>query len=71
VTAGSEASTNEERELRMELMRADIAAKKADAALKTQQMRWEPWKVVMTAMAAGSGLTLALLALLKWIEGSL
>ena len=37
----------------------------ADTMLKLEQRRWEPWKVVTTAFAAGVAFTGALLALFK------
>ncbi len=37
----------------------------ADTVLKLEQRRWEPWKVITTAFAAGVAFTGALLALFK------
>jgi len=32
---------------------------RVDTVLKAEQHRWEPWKVVIAAMAAGGGLVVA------------
>ena len=32
---------------------------RVDTALKAEQLRWEPWKVVIAAAAAGGGLVVA------------
>lgn len=42
--------------LKDEIMRADIANKEADTQYKQGLLRFEPWKIVVTAMAAGGGL---------------
>lgn len=42
------------RQLRIELMTADIRNKNADTAYKDGLARWEPWKVVMAGFAAGA-----------------
>ncbi len=44
---------------------AKVRNLEADTMLKLEQRRWEPWKVVTTAFAAGVGFTGALLALFK------
>ena len=45
-----------ERELRMALMRADLENKQADTAYKLGLLRYEPWKVFATAVAASAPL---------------
>ena len=44
---------------------AKVQNLEADTMLKIEQRRWEPWKVVTTAFAAGVAFTGALLALFK------
>ncbi len=44
---------------------AKVRNLEADTMLKLEQSRWEPWKVVTTAFAAGVAFTGALLALFK------
>ena len=44
---------------------AKVRNREADTMLKFEQRRWEPWKVVTTAFAAGVVFTGALLALFK------
>jgi len=44
---------------------AKVRNLEADTMLKLEQRRWEPWKVVTTAFAAGVAFTGALLALFK------
>jgi len=44
---------------------AKVRNLEADTMLKIEQRRWEPWKVVTTAFAAGVAFTGALLALFK------
>jgi hypothetical protein len=56
-------SDAEERELRMAMMRADIANKVADTALKDEQRRWEPWKALSAAFGAGIAVASGLLAI--------
>lgn len=47
---------DEERELKAQLMTADIANKNADTAYKQGLLRYEPWRIVITALAAGGAL---------------
>lgn len=67
--------TDEERQdLKDELMQADIANKRADTEYKRGLLRFEPWKIVLTAMAAGGGLFAggaAALGLLLHVMGKL
>lgn len=60
-------SDDEERELRMALMRADIANKTADTALKEGLLRFEPWKVVLAAFLSGAATIGAIVGLLTAI----
>jgi hypothetical protein len=60
------------RELRMELMKADIPNKDADTAYKQGLLKYEPWKLILGGMAAGgavlgagAGLMAGLIALLR------
>jgi hypothetical protein len=57
----------EEQDLRIELMQADVANKTADTALKTEQLRWEPWKALSAAFGAGIAVASALIAATAWI----
>jgi hypothetical protein len=57
----------DERELRMQQMVADIANKNADTALKIEQSRWEPWKALSAAFAAGLAVASGLIALAAWV----
>jgi len=52
-------------------MEADIANKRADAALKDEQRRWEPWKALSTAFAAGIVVATGLITLATWLIGRL
>ena len=58
---------DEERALRIEQMRADIANKEADTRLKDEQRRWEPWKALSAAFGAGLAVASGLIALAAWI----
>jgi hypothetical protein len=57
-------ATDEERELRIALMRADIGNKEADTAYKQGLLRYEPWKVIALAAGAGAGAMAAAVALM-------
>ena len=57
----------EERLLRIEQMRADIANKGVDTALKDEQRRWEPWKALSAAFGAGLAVASGLIALAAWV----
>ena len=46
-------SEEDERRLRIELMQADIDNKRMDTEYKRGLLRYEPWKIVITAFAAG------------------
>ena len=56
-----------EHELRVEQMRAEIANKDADANLKDEQRRWEPWKALSAAFGAGLAVASGLIALITWV----
>lgn len=56
--------TAAERELKVQLMIADIKNKNADSAYKEGLLRYEPWKVAAAGFAAGAGLLAAAIALL-------
>lgn len=65
---------DERQELRDELMQADIANKHADSEYKRGLLRFEPWKIVITAFAAGGGVAVggaAALGLLLHLMGKL
>jgi hypothetical protein len=53
-------------ELEIELMAAEIANKHADTDLKREQVRWEPWKALSAAFAAGIAVATGLFALATW-----
>lgn len=57
-------SDEEERELRMAQMRADIENKVADTAYKRKLVDWEPWKVVLAAFLSGAATLGAIVGLL-------
>lgn len=59
-------TTDEERELKVALMRAEIANKEADTALKDEQRRWEPVKAMSAAFGAGVAVASGLIALIAW-----
>jgi hypothetical protein len=42
-------------------MRAEIANKEADSALKLAQTAWEPWKAMSAAFGAGAAAAAALI----------
>jgi hypothetical protein len=44
-------------------MKADIASKQADTAYKEGLLRFEPWKVVVSAFATGAAVVAAIVAL--------
>ena len=60
-------SAAEEQELRMALLKADIANKEADTELKREQLRWEPWKALSAAFGAGVAVASALIAAGAWL----
>ncbi len=42
-----------DRELKVDLMRAGLANKNAETALKREHVRWEPWKALSAAFGSG------------------
>jgi len=56
-------SDDRERELRIELMTAQIENVRTDTAYKRKLSDWEPWKAMAVAFSAGAGLVAALVAL--------
>lgn len=50
----------------MAAMRADIANKQADTALKDEQRRWEPVKAMSAAFAAGLAVATGLIGAIAW-----
>ena len=58
-------SDDEERELKVSIMRADLANKNADTEYKRGLLRYEPWKVVLGGMTAGAALFAAGAAFMK------
>lgn len=64
---GMSDTTDEEQELKLALMRADIANKEADTMLKLEQVRWEPWKALSAAFGAGLAVASGLIALAAWV----
>ena len=63
--ATSVAEDDEERALRIELLKVDIANKQADTAYKEGLLRYEPWKVVGVAFGAGATVMGAAVALVS------
>lgn len=60
-------TADEERELKVALMRAEIANKETDTMLKPEQVRWEPWKALSAAFGAGIAVASGLIALAAWV----
>ena len=58
---------DEERDLRIALMNAQIDNLKQDAAYKRRLADWEPWKAMSAAFAAGAGIMGALVALFGFV----
>jgi translation initiation factor 2 gamma subunit (eIF-2gamma) len=52
-----------ERQLRIELMRANIENKRADTRYKLDLSRWEPWKVLAAGFGAGAAMMAAAVGL--------
>ncbi len=48
-------------------MQTDIANKQADTGLKSEQLRWEPWKALSAAFGAGVAVASALIAAITWV----
>jgi hypothetical protein len=58
---------DDERRLKVELMIADIDNKRADTEYKHGLLRWEPWRLVITAVAAGGVIGGALVGGLSYL----
>lgn len=65
--AGMDDAEDEERELKVDLMRAQAANYRADTNLKDEQRRWEPWKALSAAFGAGLAVASGLIALSAWV----
>ncbi len=63
MSAAMGAGAEEEQQLRIERMRADISNKPADTAYKLGLLRYEPCKVVAVAFGAGAAVMGASVAL--------
>ncbi len=63
MSSAASVGAEEEQQLRIELMRADISNKQADTAYKLGLLRYEPWKVVAVAFGAGAAVMGASVAL--------
>lgn len=59
----SQAASDIETQLRIDLMRADIDNKQADTRYKLDLARWEPWKVLAAGMGAGAAIMAAAVGL--------
>jgi len=59
-----DSTEDEERTLRIELLKADIANKQADTEYKRGLLRYEPWKVVAISFGAGAAVMGAAVGLL-------
>ena len=57
---------DDDRQLKVDLMRADLANKTADTMLKREQIRWEPWKALSAAFGAGIAVASGLMAIIAW-----
>jgi hypothetical protein len=58
---------DEDRVLKVALMKADISNKNADTDLKREQLRWEPWKALSAAFGAGVAVASGLIAATAWV----
>ena len=65
----SDALDDEEKDLKLALMRADIANKRADSGYKGGLLRYEPWKVMATVMGATAAVAAAVFGALGYILG--
>lgn len=57
----------EEQDWKICQMQTDIDNKQADTRLKTEQLRWEPWKALSAAFGAGIAVASALIASIAWV----
>jgi hypothetical protein len=59
---------DEERQLRIELMKAQIDHTRVDMAKLQREMRWEPWKAMAALLAGTAAMAGAILALAAWLS---
>lgn len=59
---------DEERQLRIELMKAQIDHTRVDMAKLEREMRWEPWKALAALLAGTAAMAGAILALAAWLS---
>jgi hypothetical protein len=64
----TEAEDREERDLRIELMKAQIDHTRVDMAKLAREMRWEPWKAMAAMFAGTAAMAGAILALAAWLS---
>jgi hypothetical protein len=64
----NEATEDEERQLRIELMKAQIDHTRVDMAKLQREMRWEPWKALAALAAGTAAMAGAILALAAWLS---
>jgi len=57
----------EEWELKMAVMRADLANKTADTEYKRGLLKYEPWKIVLAAFLSGAATLGAIVGLMTFI----
>jgi hypothetical protein len=57
----------EEWELKMAVMRADLANKAADTDYKRGLLKYEPWKIVLAAFLSGAATLGAIVGLMTFI----
>jgi|HubBroStandDraft_3_1064219.scaffolds.fasta_scaffold1774494_2 hypothetical protein len=63
-----EATGDEERQLRIELMKAQIDHTRVDMAKLRSEMRWEPYKALAVLLGATAAWAGAILALAAWLS---
>lgn len=61
------ADDREERDLRIELMKAQIDHTRVDMAKLAREMRWEPYKAIAVLLGATAAWGGAILALAAWL----
>jgi hypothetical protein len=64
----SEASFDDERQLRIELLKAQIDHTRVDMAKLQREMRWEPWKALAAIIGAAAAMGATTLALAAWLS---
>jgi hypothetical protein len=65
---GAMTDDDEERQLRIELMKAQIDHTRIDMAKLQREMRWEPWKALAALTGASAAMTGAVIALAAWLS---